>query len=484
MGSPAIFFTYALMFKLFGQTMAAIPMTDIIVSMVTTFLIYLLAKFIWGTKFGFVSALFFAIFSSGVRLGMHSAGDIAFGTFWYIAQRETFMLPLIVASIYLTISAVKFESKVWKLTLAGFLGGLAFVYKFPSLIFFACIMGYLSWSIFSSKDRVMVKHIVSKNLALISGFVLALIPFILFFSIKGALFDMTDIIFGYVYSVYGKLSHDTLTVISTGLRRTFFLAQENFILWIFFISAPIYVVLNDRTKENLLVVAWGFASVFYIISHKEFFGYHYLMILPPFSVLAGYGIIKAIGPKLNFRQILTIETGKVIIIFVVLANLFTFITIVHPHYTKFLFYLTGKITKNQYYDYFNAYPKHDYSFPADYMAAQYILKNTDPDDLIYSLGGIESVIYFLTKRKSPSRFIFSWILFYYAHGQTKEAVEYREELLGNLKTKTPKYIITVRSLETFKPFENIYKFINSNYYLEKTFPDDRFVYAFKNNSKK
>ena len=37
LASPAIFFTYALMFKIFGPIMAAIPATDMLVSMLTTF---------------------------------------------------------------------------------------------------------------------------------------------------------------------------------------------------------------------------------------------------------------------------------------------------------------------------------------------------------------------------------------------------------------------------------------------------------------
>jgi len=72
MGSPPIFFTYALMFKIFGTNMAAIPVTDTLVSMVTTFLIFLLARFIWDKKVGYASALFFAFFSNGIRFGMHA----------------------------------------------------------------------------------------------------------------------------------------------------------------------------------------------------------------------------------------------------------------------------------------------------------------------------------------------------------------------------------------------------------------------------
>ena len=49
------------------------------------------------------------------RLGMHAGGDIAFGTFWYIAQRETFMLPLITASTYLIIRSEKRGWVLWPL---------------------------------------------------------------------------------------------------------------------------------------------------------------------------------------------------------------------------------------------------------------------------------------------------------------------------------------------------------------------------------
>ena len=97
--------------------------------------------------------------------------------------------------------------------------------------------------------------------------------------------------------------------------------------------------------------------------------------------------------------------GKIFVVLAVLVNLFFFATIVHMHYTKYFFYVTEKINKQQYYDFFSAYPKHDYSFPADYKVSMYLEENTNTDDRIYVLGGIESVIYFLTKRESPSRFI-------------------------------------------------------------------------------
>ena len=478
MGSPAIFFTYALMFKIFGVSMAAIPITDTLVSMLTTFLIFLLANSLWNKKAGYTSALLFAFFSNGVRFGMHAGGDIAFGTFWYIAQRETFMLPLIVASIYFIIESERGEKYSWKLILSGFLAGLAFVYKFPALLIFLCLLLYLNLGVLATDVQSKTLLLIKKNLILISGFILSLIPFILFFYDKGAMTEMTDVIFKYVFSVYGQLDHDYLGIIKMGLIRTYFIATENFILWIFFITSSVYIIANERIKENFLIVAWGIASFLFVASHREFFGYHYLLVLPPFSILAGYGIVKALGPNLKFKEMFTSEFGKTFIIFALFANLAFFTTLNYMHYTKFYYYITKKITKETYYNFFNAYPKHDYSFPANYKVAQYIKNNTDIDDMIYALGGIESVIYFLTKRKSPSRFIFSWILFSKTHGQVKQAESYRQELLMDLKAKTPKYIVIIRSLIKFKKFPAIFSFIRTNYVLEKTFSDDRLVYVY------
>jgi hypothetical protein len=453
MASPAIFFTYALMLKMFGSNMAAIPITDMLVSMLTAFIVYVVARSVWDKKTGYAGALLFAFFSSGIRFGMHANGDIAFGTFWYIAQRETFMLPLTAASFYFLLNSENEGMSLWRVFLSGFLAGLAFVYKFPAMLFFLCNMIYLNGTFFLKRDRMPLRRLAVANIVIICGFVFSLIPFIVFFSMNGAVNDMVNIIFKYVYSVYGQLKHNDLWLVKTGLTHTIFLGMENFILWIFFMTSSLYIIANERNEKSLLMVLWGLVSVMYVIIHKEFFGYHYLVILPPFSLLAGYGLIRALNTGSGLQSHFSGIPGRAFVVVTILANLVVFTAIIHMHYTKFFFYATNRI-------------------------AQYILANTDKDDMIFTLGGIESAIHFMTKRKSPSRFVYSWILFSYDHSRVKEAETFREELLGDLKAKTPKYIISVRSLDTFKKYSGIYDFIQKNYVLEKTFPDDRFVYVY------
>jgi hypothetical protein len=477
MASPAIFYTYAAMFKLFGRSMSAIPITDILMSMLTTWLIYLVAARLWDRRAGWLSAGLFAVFANGARLGMHAGGDVAFGTFWYVAQRETFMLSLLTASILMALQSGRRERAFWRLFLAGFLGGLAFLFKFPSIFVFAAIVLYLNQEAFDHRKRKSIKALLIKNALLLSGFLLALAPAVVLFASKGALTEMTDVVFGYVTSVYGHARLDMLSLAKLALSRTIFLASEQFMLWVVGTASVLYIVCNHRSRENLFVVFWAGGAFLYLVSHMEFLGYHYLMILPPLCVLTGYGLNIIFAADRNLWGMMRDKPVKIIVLLAFIANLFVYVTLVHAHYTKFYFYLTKKITLDQYYDFFTAYPKHDYSFPADYKVSRYIRAHTGPGDKIYSLGGIESVIYFLTDRDSPSRFIYSWMLFSYAHSQAPQSEAYRSELLADLRKDAPALIVTVRPLLWFRAFPGLFDYVNERYQLVESFPDDRYVYA-------
>jgi hypothetical protein len=479
MGSPAIFFTYALIFKTLGTHMAAVPAADLLVSMLTTFLIFLTAKYVWNRNVGYVGALLFAFLGNGVRFGMHSGGEIAFGTFWYVAQRETFMLPLITASFYFLLRSAKSEHRSLWLGLAGFMGGLSVMYKFPGMVIFLCLPIYLNASAKAAGIRLFSTETLKRNLALGAGFILAFIPFIFFFWSKGALREMIDIIFGYVSSVYGGAETDYLGLVKTALTRMRFIAEENFIIWILFIVSSLHILAEERRKEGLLMIGWGCAALIFLLSHREFFGYHFLVLLPPFCMLSGYGLVKSLGPKLHWRRVLTGEPEKAFIILALLANLAFFTTLNYLHYTKFYYYGTGKISQKTYYSYFNAYPKHDFSFPADYAVARYVAEKTSPGDRIFTMGGTEAVINFLSQRRSASRFIFSWVLFQGRHSEVERAKRYRQELLGDLTRNRPRYIVSIGPLEKFRSFQDIYAFVNEHYFLEKEFPDGRFVYGLR-----
>ena len=99
--------------------------------------------------------------------------------------------------------------------------------------------------------------------------------------------------------------------------------------------------------------------------------------------------------------------------------------------------------------------------------------------MLFVLGGIESVIHILTGLKSPSRFVYSWFLFTTERSETKIAAKYRNELLNDLVHKKPRYILLIGPLNAYNKFNHIYEFVENNYQLAKTFPDERYLFILK-----
>ena len=109
------------------------------------------------------------------------------------------MLPLLAGSFYFVLDRGREGMKPWRLLLSGFLAGLAFVYKFPAMLFFLCLLLYVNTGFLFKEGRKPFKNLLIDNAALISGFIVSLVPFIVFFIVKGAMNDMINIIFKYVY---------------------------------------------------------------------------------------------------------------------------------------------------------------------------------------------------------------------------------------------------------------------------------------------
>jgi len=61
-----VFFTFALFFKLFGATMVSAHMGHLIVSVISTALVFFLTRRLFGRKPAVIASLFYTIFSNGL----------------------------------------------------------------------------------------------------------------------------------------------------------------------------------------------------------------------------------------------------------------------------------------------------------------------------------------------------------------------------------------------------------------------------------
>ena len=360
----------------------------------------------------------------------------------------------------------------------GLLGGVLFLYKFPMLLIFIMQLTFLN-HINDLRSQEWKLDLFKKNGLAFLGFIVALIPVVWFFWAKGAFHEMIDATFGYVYSIYGEMKMSYTGIIKYGVIHTLTVAREGFLLWIFAVVSSVYIIANEREKKSIFVVTWGAITFLVIALHREFFGYHYLIIFPPLSILTAYGIKKVFEQKQMFKLSVLKDPKAMILILAIVANMVIYASLNYKHYTRFLRYYSGQKSPEWYYAHFSAYPNHEYSYPADYLVSEFLKDNTNPTDTVFVLGGIESVIHILTGLKSPSRFVYSWFLFTTERSHTEITERYRTELLYDLKRKKPRYIVSIESLSNYQGFSDIHEFVKNNYQLIQTFPDERYLFGLK-----
>lgn len=481
-----LYFTYVLLFKLFGNNMAAIHIGDFIVSLLTVFVVYYLTRILYGKESALTAAFFCALFGSGQAFSGLYEMKGAWGTYWQLAQRETFMTPLIAGAVLLTLLADR--SKKWSVYFfVGILIGMAAVFKATAVLMLFVILTYIALNVLFDNNRKGFKFLVYKSFGMIAGFIVINLPFLYYFWKHNSLRTMYSAVFVHT-SIYAKLSRGN--IIANAFFGNTYVISENLFLWLMSALSIIYLMARERTRENYLIVAWAVTTLIMIWGQRKFFGYHFLLIIGPFSVLTSFGVKQFLKFMPTWRKSFWDARKSMVHIFlwVLLAgNLAMFAWDHYEYYRWHVLYITGKISKDKYYEVFNEYPLHLYSFRTDNEVANYLKKHVSSSATFCDVnGGGETIIQYLSGLKSPTRFTSSWYLFHKGLYTNPLTVRLRNEFIAGIKKKMPHYILLVYfSMEEFrreyssaeyKDVIDLLDYIQANYSVEKTFRDGRTLY--------
>lgn len=481
-----LYFTYALFFKLFGNNMMALHIGDLIVSLITVVLVYYLTRLLYGKECAAIGAFLAALFGSGQAFSGLYEMKGAWGTYWQLAQRETFMTLLFTASIFISIIADR--KKSWlPYIFIGILMGMAAIFKITAVGILFIFMFFLFYADIFRVDGSGARFYFLKLISIIFGFIIIQLPFLYYFWSHDSLLDMYNAVFVHT-SIYAKLSRGN--IIGNAFMGNAYIFLENLFLWLFTFASMLYILFNQRTKENLLVITWTIGTLLIIWVQGKFFGYHFILIIAPFSVLTGFGIKKFLKTMPEWRTSLydarksLIQTFLWILLF---YNLIAFFGNNYDYYRWHALYLSGRISTEQYYEVFNEYPLHLYSFRADRDVANYIKTYSNPGDTIRTVnGGGDTIIHYLTGLSSPTRFTSTWYLFNPQLYDDPLTTKLRQEFIERIKAEKPDYILLVYyTMEEFREIYNDQKytdigilmdFINDNYTLKESFRDRRILY--------
>ncbi len=415
---PGIYFIYAAIFKLFGESLAVLRYFTAFYSLVTTLAVFIVAAMLLGSSGGLIAALFYAIFSNGPFLEGTSSNS------------EVFMiLPMILAFLF-CLAASKRKSLLL-FFLAGFLAGLAGMIKQVAFFNFAVLFGF---AFFDPDSENKLMNIAS----LILGFFVPVFGFSLYFLAQGAFKEFLHnsflINFLYIRPFVGVVNIEWGTL---NLYRIAYLFLEESILFILGTYATVYILLRNRKKNALLLVFWAFSSCLGVLIGRYLFGHYFVQLLPPLAILSAYAVIKWKESHLPLK------------INVLLIGFFTLLglVIILTFYKFYVVYSPDEIS-------YARYRIDNLSLARE--AAQIVEGRTSPSDNIM-VWGTDPQVYFYSKRRYPGRYIY---LPFHFPDLFKEACLEAERMVDG---KRVQYIILARPVyeELFAQIEKSYRFVLS-----------------------
>jgi len=405
---PGIYVIYALFLACFGQTITAIHLGLIIFNAATIIVIFLLTRHMFGDLAAIAAGGFYAILSVlGSAYGM-------------TANAEHFvLLPALIGILLI----VKYSEgrRFWLILGAGLLFGLAFLIKQQG-IFFAIFGGlYLLFSRIRRRP-VECKKIIIEQLVFITG---TIIPYVLVcvFYWRIGLFDkfwFWTVTYAHKYTLMMPLD----SAWKFFKQESYYIVSDSILIWLLALAGLSGIIVRRDIRNRLAFIAGLLLFSFLAVCPGFYFrGHYFIFLFPAVSIVAGAGfawfckLFAGIRSEI-LRGILIAAAGLIC----VGVNLY--------QQRLYLFEL-GPVGVCRY-----LYRGHP--FVESLNIAEYIRKNTSPDDTIAVLGS-EPQIYFYSNRRSVTPYIYTFPI--------TEPHEYagrmKNEMLDDIESTRPKFIIMV-----------------------------------------
>ena len=387
---PAIYYTYAMIFRLFGDRPYSLQLFLVFWMWLNGLIIIKIVETFSNSKFGFLSAAIFILVSSMTNLKGETATAVLFAN-----------VPLSLV-LLLSINLFTRQKKPYLFFLIGALGAIGFLFKAVYITSLIAVSLTLFLELMLQPTKKYILGFLKNISLMLLGFILVIGFVVSYFSLEG-LFSRFLLVFQ-VGSQYVSYSESPWYFIF--LIPIILIANANFSLLVFGFLSSFRLVLHFPTSINqnktktllhFLIVCWLFTS-FVAAGFSRIALYHYgLLLIPPLSVLFGIEISELwsriqkqkVGLLTNIKKLILI-----CIVLIVTGN--TFFSSSH-YLNGYINYRLGKIEFTQ----FAAY--HTSMGPNNVIAqnvSTYINQNTNPDDFIFCWTELVQ-IYYLSNRRSP-----------------------------------------------------------------------------------
>jgi 4-amino-4-deoxy-L-arabinose transferase-like glycosyltransferase len=412
---PGIYAVYALILTVFGQTQTGAHLGLVVFNAATILVIFLLTRRMFGGLAGVAAGCAYAIMSwSGPVLGL-------------TANAEHFALLPALVGILLIARPVRLRCdspgqverrRVVVDLVAGLFFGLAFVTKQHGILFAVFGGLYLLYRDLGHRP-IKWKGLIVTQLVFIAGVVTPFALVCLIFWHIGV-FDK----FWFWTFTYAR---EYATTVPLSVAPLLFwvsfraIVQEAVLIWLLALLGLLMVIFRMRERVHLpFIVGFLVFSFLAVCPGLYFRGHYFILFLPAVAVVAGAGFDNlAVGRGPGFRQgLFAAVVGLAVVGFCLFQQ------------RLYLFQLTPMDVSRLLYD--------GNPFPESLEIAEYIKKNSSPDDTIAVLGS-EPQIHFYSDRRSATGYIYVYPL----TETHKYAPQMQAQMIQEIESAKPELIVFV-----------------------------------------
>lgn len=428
---PGIFYVFALIVKIFGPVMWWVGVVDLLWLLGISCMIFLFARRYLGNP------------AAAIAVVVHGVWHVQ-GGYWHAAQTESFLMVF----VFLAFFAV-FRNDSWpKLRhfTAGILLAAAFWLKYNAIAFLPLVLlfPHLDCSGLDARPRYVGLNTPWRRwlpwaLVFAAGFGLTVVVVVANFWFSGAWPALKEVQF----EVLPRYS--TMALERTDNYWLFSVRRVQFVLGLWTECATLAALLIALWKRELArlgpvlaVTAVGFAST---AMQVRYHGYGFETCYPFFAMVWGYLAVKVYEGFKTAGRFCAARGWRLarVLVWILFANVAIWFV---PTELSDMF-VQYKSLGDWFRDRDRSYAEYPWAFPISHFQDQmhviaYLRANSSPSDKVF-VWGSEPLIYFLTERRFPTRFVTNLALI-----SPWAPTAWRSELVHELVRVPPRYFIVAR----------------------------------------
>lgn len=409
---PAVFYVYALAMTLFGRTISALRLIDLILFPVIAAALYTIGLRVANRHVGMWAIVLFGVFYFTE-------------TFWTLTQNDGIALLPMTLAMLCAIETARVERGSALLAAAcGAMLGWTFWFKYPfALLGVPVIALYLSFRA-RSGGSIRTRDVIG---VVLGGLVVLLGGAGLMVAI-GAWDALVES--AVVTSGYTSLSLDP-EQFADGMRTGIYyrLLQWGLLFLLAGLALPLTIRRGWRPFQSrgLGIGVWLLAGLAIMLVQGKGYDYHWLPMLPPLAVIGAVGVVRGID-AISHRNPLRVRlhVGAAVVLLGIAAALL---------WSRALPYLTGQEDQAAY---FSRFVAGEVSADESLRVAEFLRERVVPGDSLF-IWGFRPEVYYMSHLNPAVRFIFQFPLV-----ADWYPPEWREETVEVLWAALPPYVLVLQ----------------------------------------